>query len=99
MSNHDPAPLDETMNVLLRRLRMDNSAQVGGVFTHWDDVVGESLARNVQPLKLEGGVLVVEAVDAAWATQFRFLENDVKARLSERIGATIERIEVRQKRR
>ena len=99
MSNHDPIPLDDTMNSLLRRLRMDGSAQVGGVFTHWDDVVGESLARNVQPLKLEGGVLVVEAVDAAWATQFRFLENDVKARLSERIGAAIERIEVRQKRR
>ena len=99
MSNHDPVPLDETMNGLLRRLRMDGSAQVGGVFTHWDDVVGESLARNVQPLKLESGVLVVEAVDAAWATQFRFLEHDVKARLSERIGATIERIEVRQKRR
>ena len=99
MSNHDPVPLDETMNGLLRRLRMDNSAQVGGVFTHWDDVVGESLARNVQPLKIEGGVLVVEAVDAAWATQFRFLEDDVKARLSERVGATIERIEVRQKRR
>jgi hypothetical protein len=44
-------------------------------------------------------VLIVEALDAAWATQFRFLENDVKARLSERIGASIERIEVRQKRR
>ncbi len=99
MSTDDPVPLDDTMNGLLRRLRMDNSAQVGGVFTHWDDVVGDSLARNIQPLKLEGGVLVVEAVDAAWATQFRFLENDVKARLSERIGATIERIEVRQKRR
>lgn len=99
MTNHDPVPLDATMNGLLRRLRMDNSAAVGGVFTHWDEVVGESLARNVQPLKLEGGVLVVEAVDAAWATQFRFLENDVKARLSERIGADIERIEVRQKRR
>lgn len=99
MSANEPVPLDQTMNGLLRRLRMDNSAQVGGVFTHWDDVVGESLARNIQPLKLEGGVLIVEAVDAAWATQFRFLESDVKARLSERIGASIERIEVRQKRR
>lgn len=95
----DPVPLDETMNGLLRRLRMDNASQVGGIFTHWDDVVGEDLARNIQPVKLEDGVLLVEASDAAWVTQFRFLENNVKARLSERIGASIVRIEVRQKRR
>jgi hypothetical protein len=50
-------------------------------------------------VKLDNGVLIVDATDAGWATQFRFLEADVKQRFFEHTGSRIDSIVVRQKRR
>lgn len=95
----EPTSLIDSMRSVLRRLKMDEGASVGSVFQSWDDVVGADLAQHIQPIKLDGGVLVVEASDAAWATQFRFLEKDVRSRLKERTGSAVDSIVVRQKRR
>lgn len=95
----EPTSLIDSMRSVLRRLKMDEGTSVGSVFQSWDDVVGADLAQHIQPIKLDGGVLVVEASDAAWATQFRFLEKDVRLRLQERTGSAVDSIVVRQKRR
>ena len=94
---NEPINLDTTMAQLLRRLKMDSPAEVGSVFAAWDDVVGYDIAQHIQPVRLDENVLYVEANDAAWATQFRFLESDVRRRLTERTGTTIAHIQVRQK--
>jgi len=94
---NEPINLDTTMAQLLRRLKMDSPAEVGSVFAAWDDVVGHDIAQHIQPVRLDEGVLYVESTDAAWATQFKFLEGDVRRRLSERTGTTIAHIQVRQK--
>ena len=95
--NDEPVTLDTAMTHLLRRLKMDAPDAVGSVFAAWDELVGADIARHIQPIRLDEKVLYVEASDAAWATQFRFLESDVRRRLSQRTGATIAHIEVRQK--
>ena len=93
----EPIDLDTTMSQLLRRLKMDAPREVASVFAAWDEVVGPDIARHIQPVRLDEKVLYVEATDAAWATQFRFLESDVRRRLGDRIGTTIAHIQVRQK--
>ena len=95
----EPINLDTTMAQLLRRLKMDSPAEVGSVFAAWDDVVGNDIAQHIQPVRLDEGVLYVESTDAAWAMQFKFLEGDVRRRLSERTGTSIAHIQVRQKSR
>ena len=51
---------------------------IGGVFGMWEQVVGESMAAHVQPIKLNGSALVVEVDDPAWATQLKFLEQSLR---------------------
>jgi predicted nucleic acid-binding Zn ribbon protein len=97
MTSEEPINLDTTMSQLLRRLKMDAPRDVASVFGAWDDVVGPDIARHIQPVRLDEKVLYVEATDAAWATQFKFLESDVRRRLTERTGTTIAHIQVRQK--
>jgi hypothetical protein len=43
--------------------------------------------------------LVVEVDEPAWATQLKFLETDLRARLQATIGATVEHFDIRVKRR
>jgi predicted nucleic acid-binding Zn ribbon protein len=72
---------------------------IGGVFGRWEEAVGSAVAAHVQPVKLDGEVLVVEVDDPAWATQIRFLEGTLRDRLREVAGAHVERLEVRVARR
>jgi len=99
--SRDPVPLADSLGAVVRTLRgglPGPSAQtMGGVFGRWEEAVGEAVARHVQPLKLDGGRLVVEVDDPAWATQLRFLETTLKQRLMTVTGAAVESFEVRVK--
>lgn len=100
--SRDPVSLADSLGAVVRTLRGGQSGPsaqtMGGVFGRWEEAVGEAVARHVQPLKLDGGRLVVEVDDPAWATQLRFLETNLKARLLTVTGAAVESFEVRVKR-
>lgn len=91
----DPIPLTDSLDSMMRSLRGTDRRQIGGVFGRWEEAVGPDLARQVRPVRLDGGVLTVEAVDSAWATQVKFLTGDIVARLAAVAGVTVERVEVR----
>ena len=59
------------------------------------DAVGENVAAHVRPVRLDQGVLTVEADDSAWATQVKFLSGTISARLAEVANVQVSRIDVR----
>jgi predicted nucleic acid-binding Zn ribbon protein len=92
----DPVAFTDSLDRLLRSLRGGaGRAEVGGVFGRWEDAVGAAVAANVRPVRLEQGTLLVEVEDPAWATQVRFLADDMRRQLAAVAGVTVERIEVR----
>ena len=96
MSADDPVPFTDALDGLLRSLRGGaGRAEVGGVFGRWEDAVGAAVAANVRPVRLEQGTLLVEVDDPAWATQVRFLADDLRSRLREVTGVEVERLDVR----
>jgi predicted nucleic acid-binding Zn ribbon protein len=96
VSAEDPVAFSDALDGLLRSLRGGaGRAEVGGVFGRWDDAVGPAVAANVRPVRLEQGTLLVEVDDPAWATQVRFLADDLRRRLREVSGVDVERLEVR----
>jgi predicted nucleic acid-binding Zn ribbon protein len=95
VSDDDPVPITTSLEGVVRSLRGPGRREVGGVFGRWAEAVGEQVAAHVQPVKLDRGVLVVEADDPAWATQVKFLSGTIAARLHEVIGVSVERVDVR----
>ncbi|MDX2378636.1 MAG: DUF721 domain-containing protein, partial [Acidimicrobiia bacterium] len=63
----DPVPFSQSLDSVMRSLRGADRVQLGGLFGRWDEAVGETVAAHVQPIKLDQGVLLVEADDPAWA--------------------------------
>lgn len=103
----DPVPISESLSAVVRSLRNEPAGsepqphlaqQIGGVFGKWTEAVGEAVAAHVKPLKLDGTKLIVEVDDPAWATQLRFLETTLKARLTSVTGARIDSFEARVRR-
>lgn len=91
-----PAPLRAGLDRVVRRLGGPSADVASGVFGRWDEMVGETVAANSRPVAVRGTTLVLAVSDPAWATQLRFLEADIVARLTEQLGASsIDSIEVR----
>ncbi|MFN0091027.1 MAG: DciA family protein [Acidimicrobiales bacterium] len=89
-----PRPLGEALDRVVRGLSGERAAVVATVFDRWDELVGEALAAHVRPVSLERGRLVVAADDPAWASQVRWLQADVLARLA-LVDASVTQLEVR----
>ena len=91
----EPKPLSDGLGAVVRSLHGTDVPTVRGVFDGWADAVGPLIAAHVSPVKLDGAVLLLEVDEPAWATQVRFLEQDLLARLRSATGANVERVEVR----
>jgi predicted nucleic acid-binding Zn ribbon protein len=56
------------------------------IHTAWSEIAGDELARHVTPVRLAGGVLVLRAESAAWATQVRYLAPQLRDRANAVLG-------------
>jgi predicted nucleic acid-binding Zn ribbon protein len=91
--------VNDSLDSVARSLGMAPAGAVGSVFGHWAELVGDQVAAHTRPVSLRDGVLVVLVDHPTWATQLRFLEQDLRARMAETIGdGTVTRIDVRVRR-
>jgi predicted nucleic acid-binding Zn ribbon protein len=94
-----PRPLDSSLDEVSKRLGLEGSRGIGRIFASWPDAVGPAMAEHVQPIKLDGDVLVVAVDHPAWATQVRRLGDDLLDRVAERADVPRPaRLEVRVRR-
>lgn len=53
------------------------------VFTKWPEIVGDDVAAHSRPLSIDGHTLIIAAEDSTWASELRWLENEVISRVAE----------------
>jgi predicted nucleic acid-binding Zn ribbon protein len=81
-----PTRLGDALRAVGNELGLPAPDLVAALVERWPDVVGSTVAAHARPRSIRDGVLTV-AVDAPpWATQLRYLENDIRARLREISG-------------
>jgi len=81
-----PRRIGETLDALTKRLGLAPPDSLSKVFAGWDGLVGELLASHIRPVGLRDGVLTVEVTEPAWATQLKFLGDDLIRRVNEQVG-------------
>jgi predicted nucleic acid-binding Zn ribbon protein len=77
--------LGEALSEVAADLRLDDPGDVAAVMAAWPVAVGEVVAAHVRPRRLHDGVLLVEVDAPVWATQLRYLEEDVLRRLGRKV--------------
>ena len=97
--SYEPVPLSSSLDGVVRSLRGGtyDARSMGSLFSRWVDAVGEVVADHARPVKLDGDRLLVEVDEPGWATQLRFLESDVIARLRSIAGLEVSRFDIRVK--
>jgi len=83
----DPTPLADLLGGVARKRRWATRLEGARVHGLWTEIAGEQLARHTEPVRLHGGVLVVRADSATWATQVRYLGGQLAERANGVLGA------------
>ena len=81
------AIVDQLINRRNWRGRLEG-AQIHEV---WPRIAGEAVAEHVRPVRLHGGVLVLQADSGTWATQVRYLQQRLIERANEELGGSLVR--------
>ncbi len=82
----DPRLIGDSLPNVTKRLGLAQPTVLTAVFAQWNTVVGTPLCVHVKPVGLRNRVLTVEVDEPAWATELRFLQDDLLARLNEATG-------------
>jgi hypothetical protein len=85
----DPVPIGEVVDALLQEDVFARGMPIAKLMKRWPELVGERLAQATTPVSLEGGVLVLRAVDGPWGTQARYLAEELRRRADEALGGGV----------
>ncbi len=71
---------------VLNTFRNDPDLELAGLFSLWDDVVGEAVAKNARPAGFKGKILLVNVVSSVWIQELQFYRKDMIGKLNEALG-------------
>jgi predicted nucleic acid-binding Zn ribbon protein len=83
----DVHPLGEILDGLLKERPIARGLPLGRLAARWSEVVGDKLAEETLPVRLEGGVLSLAVTTSAWGAQVSFLASDIARKANELLGS------------
>ena len=91
-----PKKLGAGFEQMMRHMNAPNTDVLRAVFVQWPEIVGEEVAAHARPSAIDGQTLVVTADDTTWASQLRWLENQLIERIERVSGSDrINKLKVR----
>lgn len=82
-SPRHPARLSALLERALARFNLDRRLDDYRVWQAWDEVVGRTISRNAQPVRLDGSRLIVAVRSSTWLQELSLLQRELVTRLNE----------------
>ena len=93
MRRRDPRPLAAALASVVDDLAP--ATTLARVQRAWTGVVGETVAREAEPVSERAGVVTIECRSSVWAQEIELLSADLVARLNEALGGATDAPPVR----
>jgi len=88
-------PVSDIVRGLLGQRPFARGVAVGKLAREWHQVVGDRLAAETRPARLDAGTLVVNATSGPWGTQATFLAEEIRKRANQTLGTDeVKRVQV-----
>ena len=84
-----PAKLSDLLGNVVSRLGLERDLDDYRIWSAWDEVVGPTVARNAQPVRLHARRLVVAVKNATWMHELTLLRRDLCQRLNAWMGREV----------
>ncbi len=87
--------LDTTADGLLRRMARGEDALLW-IRARWDRIVGEPLARKIEPTALDGRCLTISLLDPAWKKPVQATLAELERKLAREVPEIRPRVRLRE---
>ena len=77
------------METVVSRLGLRRDLDDYRIFEAWERVVGEQIARNAQPVRLDAKRLVINVKSAVWMQELALLREDIRQRINDWMGREV----------
>jgi hypothetical protein len=57
---------------LVQEKGWEKQLDLHSIFPRWEEIVGEEMSKNAQPLKIERGVLWLEVANSSWLQHYQY---------------------------
>lgn len=71
---------------VLSAFRKDPDLELTGLFSLWDNVVGEAVAKNARPAGFKGKILLVHVGSSVWIQELQYYKKEMITKLNEALG-------------
>ncbi len=71
--------------------RMDINAKLktSGIFNHWEEIVGEEIAKRSRPKKLVRRILYISVTTSTWANELSLMSEKLIEKINSFVGEDI----------
>ncbi len=83
-SNH-PEQIGKILTKSLRNLRIDRRIKEESVVLNWNQLVGERIASQANPLKVRDSILFVSVENASWRNELHFMKRKIMEELNQSV--------------
>ena len=87
----DPTRLGDALAAVGGEFGLADPQVVGVLARRWPEVVGEAVAGQARLRSMRGDVVTIAVDSGAWATQLRYLHDDMLARIAGIVGEGVVR--------
>ncbi|MBU1711980.1 MAG: DUF721 domain-containing protein [Proteobacteria bacterium] len=70
----------------LNKFRAESDLELTGVFTIWNNVVGEAIANNSKPAGFKGKILLVYVNSPVWIQELQYYKKDMITKINDALG-------------
>lgn len=82
----EPEKLGDSILGALNRMGFAERLHKQEAVVRWNEIVGETIAAETEPIRIDGDTLVIKVYQAAWRQQLVFLKDELLSKLEVEVG-------------
>ena len=79
-------PLGGALGDAFRQYGIERQIREREIFSRWSEIVGTTLARHSEPVRLQHGVLMIHVQNAVWRQELSLMRAELSSRINDAIG-------------
>ncbi len=87
--SRQPEKIGQVLVRTLKGLKIDRRLKEEGALLKWDQVVGERIASQTNPLRVRDSILFVRVENASWRNELVFLKGKIIKELNQSVRANV----------
>ena len=77
------------IDAMLKKFGIDNAVAQNNAMNLWNEIVGDKVAKNTQPDKVEHGIITVKVSSPTWRQELYFQKKEILLKINKTIGKNV----------